>query len=185
MKKLLVVVMSFTLVAVVAAPVAAQENPTGSSVGAVSEPGAAVTLLNKKQTKVTFDMDNVIANLPNGSYAPIDAAKVINCGTTTCVISAEITLQVGPSSPANAADCPIAFRFVVDGADVNPGSNQFVNVIDSAENDFFFDNASQQITTPNSRAPGNHSVQSFAGSFGPGLCARRSYHHIQYSQFKP
>jgi hypothetical protein len=60
-----------------------------------------------------------------------------------------------------------------------------VNVIDNVENDFYFDNASQRITTTNSRAAGNHTVQSFAGSFGTGTCARRNYHNIQYSQFKP
>jgi hypothetical protein len=176
MKKLLSAAMAFGLVAFVAAPVAAQDSQTGPG---GSDVGAAVVLANKKQTKVTFDSvtTGLVANTPN-TFVAIDGAKVVNCGTTTCVISAEITVQ---NCPNGTADVPIAFEFRVDGV-AQLGSGLFSNVLDSAENDFYCEMAHSRIITQASVAPGNHTVQSFIYSGGT---SNRNHYNIKYSQFKP
>ena len=182
MKKLLVAVMGLGLIALTAAPAAAQESPTGA--GLTTDVQPAVFLSDKKQTKVTIDHAVTgIANLPAGTYAAIDGLKVLNCGTTTCIISAEISVQLGPSDPANAADCPIAYRFVVDSVEQS-ASGLFAGVIDGAQNAFYFENINQVITS-GSLAPGNHTVQTFVATFGTGVCAARNRHHVTYRQYKP
>jgi hypothetical protein len=178
MKKLLVALLILSLVAFVAAPVAAQDSPAGATVSA-ADVTPAVVLANKKATKHTFDAAHtgLIANTPN-TFVPIDAAKVVSCGTATCIIEAEITVQV---CPVGSDVVPIAYQFRVDGA-AQLGSGLFNNVMDNAENGVYCDQGHARLVTTASLSPGNHTVQSFIYSGGT---SNRNYYNIRYSQYKP
>jgi hypothetical protein len=109
MQKLLGAVMSLSLAAFAAAPAAAQDaRPPGNN----DSIQAAVVLGNKKATKVTVEQNAPLQTLSPFVYHPLDAPKVLNCGTTTCEIEAEITTQLQRST---AVATSVAFRFVIDG----------------------------------------------------------------------
>ena len=170
MKKLFVAVMSLGLFAV-AAPVAAQDArlPGGDDVQ------AAVIHANKKQTKVTIDQNVLTYAIPANTYVPIDAAKTLNCGTTTCVISADITYQLQRGS---AVDTFVVFRFIVDGVEVQ-GSNFFADLLN--HNGYQF--VTQSMVT-NQLGPGNHTVQTFV-FVSSASNHNGAFHNVKYAQYKP
>jgi hypothetical protein len=172
-KKLLVVAMGLSLVVFAVTSAAAQESvPDVQGRNAPIQPG--VVLANKKQTKVTIDQNAAIVFLPPNTYVPIDSAKVLNCGTTSCVISAEMTVQLCPGSTTEMA---VGFRFVVDGGIVS-GSDWVAHVLHGT----FCTQGHARIATPTSLPPGNHTVQTFVAVGGS---ASQNYHHVKYTQFKP
>lgn len=172
MKKLLGAVITFSLVAIVATPVAAQE---ASVSGTGDNIAPAFVHLSKKQTKVTIDQAITSNTIPAFTLVAIDAPKSLSCGLAPCVISDEITWQL---IRATTAVTQVYFAFVVDGS-TQPGSTFFSEVLDQS----VYQMAHQRITTTSFLSPGAHTVQSF-GAATAAATRSGAFYSVMYTQLK-